>query len=179
MRYLTSILFIFLSLQLEAGDYKRKAFKHWADKDKDCRNTRAEVLMARSKVPVSFRVRKSGKKCTVDSGQWDDFYYNEVLMKASQIDIDHIVPLKHAWESGAANWNPKRREEFANDPENLVVTNLKYNRSKGAQTPLTWMPMDRLYACRYMNKWLYIKKKYGLFIGQKEKNFFSLLKCPK
>lgn len=178
MKFFSLCFFLLLSLSSYGEPYNRKAFRHWIDQDKDCRNTRAEVLMARSKVPVTFRVRKSGKKCTVDRGQWDDFYYDEVLTKASKIDIDHVVPLKHAWETGAENWSAKRRKEFANDPENLVITNLKYNRSKGAQTPLTWMPINRYYACRYMIKWMAIKKKYDLHVSKKEEEHLELLKCP-
>ncbi|MEC7277791.1 MAG: HNH endonuclease family protein [Bdellovibrionota bacterium] len=175
-------IFLFLfALSLTASDdlpkYKRSSFKHWIDKDRDCQNTRAEVLIKRSQVKVSFTQRKNKKKCTVATGLWKDFYYNEIHKLAKKVDIDHIVPLKHAWDHGAYQWSKKEREDFANDPENLVITNRSSNRSKGAQSPLTWMPVERQYACRYMKKWLTIKEKYRLMISAQERDHFTRLNC--
>ena len=124
-------IFLFLfALSLTASDdlpkYKRSSFKHWIDKDRDCQNTRAEVLIKRSQVKVSFTQRKSKKKCTVATGLWKDFYYNEIHKLAKKVDIDHIVPLKHAWDHGAYQWSKKEREDFANDPENLVKSSRSF-----------------------------------------------------
>ncbi|WP_372655913.1 HNH endonuclease family protein [Halobacteriovorax sp.] len=139
--------------------YSRKEFKHWTDDDKNCLDTRAEVLKIRSLVEVNI------SNCRVVNGLWNDYYYREELSKASDIDIDHIVPLKDAWISGASKWTSKKREEFANDYENLVITNLKYNRRKGAKTPLEWLPVNKNYACKYIAKWILIKEKYELRIS--------------
>lgn len=147
--------------------YHRNAFKHWIDIDKDCQNTRSEILIERSKEKVSFKKRKNKKECTVLSGKWDDFYYPETLTLAKDVDVDHIVPLKNAWISGASYWSKKQREKFANDPENLVLTNKKYNRQKGAKTPLEWTPAIRAYNCKYLEQWIYIKRKYKLRIDPK------------
>jgi len=143
--------------------YNRSKFKHWIDTDKDCQNTRAEVLISRSKKIVTYR---KSKNCVVDTGLWNDYYFEEVLVSASEIDIDHIVPLKNAWISGANIWSAEKREKFANDPENLVLTNKKYNRQKGAKTPLEWAPLKRLYYCKYLNDWIRIKRKYELRINK-------------
>ena len=169
MKYTLSLLFIFAIFMSSAlaGKYKRKHFPHWIDRDRDCQNERQETLISRSKVPVKMKINKKGKKCTVKSGQWGDFYYPETLYKASKIDIDHVVPLKNSWDSGASEWSKKKRREFANDPENLVITNLKYNRSKGAKGPLKWIPVNKSYACKYLTKWVQIKQKYNLKIDQR------------
>jgi hypothetical protein len=145
--------------------YNRKDWKHWLDDDKDCQNTRAEILIARSKVPVTFT---SMKNCTVLNGKWDDFYFNEIHFIASQIDIDHVIPLKHAHDIGGYQWSAQRKKEFANDEANLAVTNRKYNRQKGAQTIATWLPIEKKYACRYVNQWINIKNKYQLPFSDKE-----------
>jgi hypothetical protein len=180
---MTKLILVFLlSFSLFAKEkktqpkYKRKYFKHWNDADKDCRNKRAEVLKKRSLVEVSYRKSKRGF-CTVKTGKWADFYYPEFHTSASKVDIDHVVPLKEAWISGAHEWDKKKREEFANDEENLVITYKKYNQSKGAQTPLTWAPANREYYCKYLNQWVKIKKKYELVINPKIYEYIKDAKC--
>lgn len=144
--------------------YTRAFFGGWSDVNHDCRDTRAEVLIKESKTAVVMK--KNG--CRVLSGSWDDFYYNESLSLASEIDVDHVVPLKHAYEIGAKNWDIKKRIAFANDPENLVITNLKYNRQKGAKTPDQWLPVQREYACKYLERFIRVKEKYELKIETSE-----------
>ncbi len=153
------------------SDYNRKEFKHWIDEDGNCLNTRAEVLKTRSLKEVSI------SNCRVTSGLWLDYYYDEALVSASSIDIDHIVPLKEAWISGANDWSSERRSQFANDTENLVITNLKYNRQKGAKTPLEWLPVDKAYACKYIKEWLNIKKKYNLSISSALIEQYERMNC--
>lgn len=156
--------------------YKRSYFSSWTDENRDCLNTRHELLKVRSKTPVTIKKNKSGQ-CLVISGKWEDYYYKETLTQSVKIDIDHLVPLKHAFVSGADKWSQSKRDQFAVDPENLVITNLVYNRQKGAKTILEWMPMDRAYACRYAGQWIHIKKKYGLKISSKEIEYKDILKC--
>lgn len=161
------------------GKYKRKLYPHWIDRDGDCQNERQEILIGRSLVPVIFKINRKGKSCTVWSGTWRDFYFKELLTEASEVDVDHIVPLKHAHDSGAHSWSRDKRRVFANDPENLVLTNKKYNRQKGAQTPLRWLPRDRAYACRYFKRWLVVKRKYALEITSRELSEFKKMNCDK
>lgn len=150
--------------------YDRKTWKHWIDEDKNCLNTRQEILKKRSKIPVVFT--KSG--CSVKSGQWEDYYYPEVLTDAKRIDIDHLVPLKHANNSGGDIWTKDKKQEFANDSENLVITNLKYNRQKGSQGIDTWLPSNKDYACKYMKDWVHIKTKYNLSFSSEEQKSIKL-----
>jgi len=70
-----------------------------------------------------------------------------------------------------------KRTEFANDMDNLVITNKKYNRQKGAKTVLEWMPINRNYACKYFERWFLVKNKYQLSISDEERKNYSLLKC--
>lgn len=166
IKFFIFLLFVVSELAL-AQSYSRKAFKHWVDGDGDCRNKRAEILKERSSIEVSYSQRKNGKRCSVTSGRWEDYYFPETHTEASNVDIDHIVPLKHAWDAGAKNWSPEKRETFANDSENLVITNKSYNRQKGAQTPLSWAPAQRDYYCKYLKDWIKVKTKYTLPINKK------------
>ena len=146
--------------------YNRKEWPHWVDTDGDCQNTRAEILIRDSNTPVLF---KSEKNCRVISGEWIGPYTGETFNFANEIDIDHIVPLKHAYETGGSTWTRKQKREFANDFDNLLATDKSANRSKGHKGPEEWMPLDQSYWCEYGQRWRGIKDKYGLIIRDLEK----------
>src|SRR5690606_35554907 len=78
--------------------YKRSKFNHWIDADGDCQNTRSEVLRSESK-------RRVTGACTVKTGKWVSMYDGLVFKYASKLDVDHMVPLAEAWDSGARKWN--------------------------------------------------------------------------
>ena len=122
-------------------------------------------------IPVKF----SRKGCTVVSGLWDDYYFPEKHYLATDVDIDHLVPLKNAHDSGGAHWTVDQKRIFANDEENLVITYKKYNREKGSQGIDTWLPKDKSYACQYVQDWVKIKKKYELTLSARERESFELL----
>jgi len=82
--------------------------------------------------------------------------------KASDVDIDHIVPLAHAHRHGAANWTRAQRRAFANDFDNLLVVNDSTNQSKSGQAPHEWLPPLKEYWCEYGKRWERVKDKYGL-----------------
>ena len=146
--------------------YNRKEWPHWTDDDRDCQNTRAEVLIISSSSPVKF---KRNKGCSVSHGEWFDPYTNLTFTQASKLDIDHIVPLMEAHISGASNWTREEKREFANDHENLIAVSANENREKGAKDPANWLPDTINYRCKYVKHWLYVKLKYKLNIDKKEK----------
>jgi hypothetical protein len=114
-------------------------------------------------------------------GIWHDSYYPEIHLLAKQVDIDHLVPLKNAHLSGGMDWNPRRKEIFANDPENLVITKRSYNREKGPKGIDGWLPLHKKYACKYVQDWVKIKKKYSLKITDAELSTIRNLQneqCP-
>jgi hypothetical protein len=83
-----------------------------------------------------------------------------VIQNASDIDIDHVVPLKWAWDHGASKWPKDKRERFANDPINLWSVELSLNRQKGAKGPEGWLPPAG--KCGYVSRFVRIVKVYGL-----------------
>ena len=106
------------SISRHSQNYDRSDWPHWIDDDSDCQNTRAEILIRDSKTPVKF---KRNKGCTVTWGTWFDLYTGQTFFKASDVDIDHVVPLKHAHEHGGASWSRRQKRIFANDMENLLT----------------------------------------------------------
>lgn len=164
---------LFLSCSSPKAPYQRREWKHWIDKDKNCRNTRNEILLNRSLLPVSF----DSKGCRVIKGKWEDYYFPEIHFKSNQVDIDHLIPLKHAHESGGSQWSLDLKKRFANDPDNLVITNKRYNRQKGAKGIDEWLPLHKKFACRYISDWVQIKHKYQLSFSKSENRTIQQSDC--
>jgi Protein of unknown function (DUF1524) len=171
------LFFALFSFSACSSRYQRKHWHHWIDEDRDCQNTRQEILISRSLEPVKF----NPMGCVVYKGKWQDYYFDEVLIDSRTVDIDHLIPLKHAHDSGGSDWSSEKKMRFANDPENLVITNKKYNRMKGAKTIAQWLPVDPSYTCKYVNDWIKIKNKYELTLSKDENLTIETLrgKCHK
>jgi hypothetical protein len=150
--------------------YNRKQWPHWIDVDKDCQNTRAEMLINTSKTDVKFR---STKQCSVVEGKWDDPFSGKTWTKAGDVDIDHVVPLKWANGHGGSSWNKEQKTTFANDFENLLVVEDNLNQSKGAKGPDEWMPPNHLYRCDYVAHFNNVVTKYNLRYISSEKRIIS------
>ena len=143
-------------------DYDRDDWDHWNDADGDCQDARQEVLIAESSVPVAF---KDDRKCKVDSGSWTDPYTGEVVQDPSKLDVDHMVPLANAHDSGGHAWDDDRRARYANSldyPGHLIATTASANRSKGRKGPDEWRPTDQAYWCQYAIDWVVIKRDWEL-----------------
>lgn len=136
--------------------YRREDWKHWSDFDGDCMNTRHEILAAQS----VGKVKLSPDGCYVSSGEWHDPYSGKTITRASDLDIDHVVPLKWVNDHGGGAWSSSEKEKFANDPLNLLAVDDNLNQEKGAKGPVEWMPPNHVYRCKYLMKWEEILKAY-------------------
>lgn len=146
--------------------YDRDKFRHWLDADGDCQDTRDEVLDAESLVEVSG--------CDITSGQWRSYYDGETTEDPSGFDIDHLVPLAEAWDSGARRWRAGTRTRFANDlgdRRSLVAVSAHANRSKADRDPPQWMP--ELARCKYLRQWVAVKLRWQLKVDRTEKRFLT------
>jgi hypothetical protein len=159
-----------LTVAGEAGSstYDRAKFQHWIDADSDGCNTRAEVLQKETKATVSY---SSG--CTVYRGKWYSWYDGAYWTYASDVDIDHVVALKEAWESGARNWTSTNRKRFANDlgySWSLDAVTDNVNQSKSDRDPADWMPPRSAAHCSYAIHWVAVKYRWRLTINSAEKS---------
>jgi len=143
----------------QADSFNRQDWPHWIDADNDCQDTRAEILLRDTIGPIKF---KRNKPCSVSWGRWICPYTGKEILKASELDIDHIVPLAHAHRNGGANWPREKKREFANDPLNLVAVEASANRAKGDQGPDQWRPPQHSFWPEYAKRWRAVKSKYGL-----------------
>ena len=138
--------------------YDRAMFGGWNDDDGDCQNTRHELLAELSTGPVRY----SPDGCRVVHGRWNDPYTGKIFTSSRNMDVDHIVPLKYAWDRGASAWSPDKRDRLANDPVNLFAVDAGANRSKGAKGPLEWLPPNERFACQYVTRFIRISIGYDL-----------------
>lgn len=148
--------------------YDRTDWKHWIDEDGDCQNTRAEVLIRQSLIAVVWR---DSSQCQVESGLWMDPYTGKVVRSASDLDIDHLVPLKNAHQAGGAEWDEARKRGFANYldyPWHLLAVSKAENRKKSDKGPDRWKPGDRAYWCTYAVAWIQVKSQWDLTATQQE-----------
>ncbi|MFD6550504.1 HNH endonuclease family protein [Streptomyces sp. NPDC058398] len=148
--------------------YSRDLFPTWITISGTC-NTR-EYILKRDGSGVT-----TDSACVATSGSWYSVYDGATWTAASDVDIDHLVPLAEAWDSGASAWTTAQRQAFANDvtrPQLLAVTD-NVNQSKGDQDPATWMPSRTAYACTYVRAWVQVKYYYNLKVDSAEKTKLS------
>jgi hypothetical protein len=163
-----------LPVAVEDGTgYDRDEFRHWVDADGDCQDTRDEVLAAESLVAV--------EGCDITTGSWLSYYDRETWTQSSDVDIDHLVPLKEAWDSGARTWDDDTRERYANDlddPRSLVAVTDNVNQSKSDRDPAEWLPTYGV--CKYVVQWAAVKTRWGLTVDRAEKTTLRRLArdCP-
>lgn len=110
------------------------------------------------------------------SGRWIDQYTKKEYFDASEVDIDHLIPLKFSWLYGANLWSKRKLRSFYNDPMNLFIVGKNINRSKGAMGPLDWLPPNYDIHCVYITKFIYILDNYELSVPIKKKNGYEKLK---
>ena len=150
--------------------YARSQFPHWSDPDRNGCDARNDTLK-RDLTQISF---KSGTRdCKVLTGQLLDPFSDKIISFSSaksMIDIDHVVALSNAWQTGAAYFDKTKRAAIANDPLNLIAVDAKLNRQKGDGDAATWLPPLKNYRCDYVARQIAVKAKYGLWVTQPEKS---------
>jgi len=159
--------------ELDGRDYDRsRHFGGWAT-DEHGIDVRQHVLAAESYVPVTWD--DTGKK--VIAGLWFDPFTGRTFRAPflesgyAIVQIDHVVPLKEAWESGARNWSQERREAYANDltnPGHLIAVHGPTNGSKGHRDPAEWIVPNDGFQCAYAYTWLTIKREWDLAMDDEE-----------
>lgn len=165
--------------------YSRSQFGNgWAERAVgqsvcDMRN----IILGRDLTEVAYR---SASDCTVESGVLvSDPYTNATIRftrgpNSAAVQIDHIVALSNAWQTGAQQLTPQAREELANDPLELIAVEGKANQAKGDGDAATWLPPNKEYRCKYVSRQIAIKKKYNLWVTTPERDAMRrvLGSCP-
>ncbi|MEV5678831.1 MULTISPECIES: HNH endonuclease family protein [unclassified Streptomyces] len=148
-----------------SSGYSRDKFPHWITQSGAC-NTR-EVVLKRDGSNV-----QQDSSCAAVSGSWYSEYDGATWTAASDLDIDHMVPLAEAWRSGASGWTTAQRQSFANDltrPQLIAVTD-NVNQAKSDKDPGEWLPSRSAYLCTYARAWVHVKHYYDLSVDATEKS---------
>lgn len=151
--------------------YDRAKFRLWVDADHDGCDSRDEVLIREA--VIKPRVIAG---CTLRGGEWRSKYDGLVTKDPSSFDIDHMVPLNEAWQSGAWAWSAAKRRAFANDlgyKSSLIAVSASSNRSKGDREPQNWMPSMPGYQCGYAKRWVAVKWRWQLRVDAAERSWLA------
>ena len=149
--------------------YARSQFPHWSDPDRNGCDARNDTLK-RDLTNVTYKV--GTRECKVIAGQLLDPFSGKVITFSATkvvIDIDHVVALSNAWQTGAAYFDKSKRIQIANDPLNLLAVDSKLNRQKSDGDAATWLPPSKAFRCEYVARQVAVKAKYGLWVTKPEK----------
>lgn len=147
--------------------YDRDLFDHWVDADGDRCDARREVLIAEA-----VSTPRVGTSCSLSGGEWFSVYDGVTETgTGSGFDVDHVVPLAEAWDSGAYAWDGDTRRRYANDlgyAHSLVAVSSSSNRQKGAGDPADWLPPRVSARCWYAEAWIAVKTRWDLSVDSAE-----------
>lgn len=154
----------------------------WADVNRNGCDTRNDILK-RDLTNLVFRTKTHD--CVVESGTLIDPYsglqinFVKGVKSSMEVQIDHVVALSNAWQTGAFKLTLEKRTAFANDPDNLLAVQGRLNSQKGDGDAATWLPPLKSYRCTYVSKQIAVKAKYGLWVTAPEKAAMKsiLAKC--
>ena len=153
--------------------YERSQFgPAWSDVDRNGCDTRNDILYR----DLRSIVFKSGTRdCVVLSGVLVDPYsgakisFERGQKSSMDVQIDHVVALSNAWQTGAFKLSYDKRLAFANDPMNLLAVKGRLNSQKGDGDAATWLPPLKSIRCAYVSQQIVVKAKYGLWVTPPEK----------
>ena len=98
-----------------------------------------------------------------------DIHFVRGRKTSALVQIDHVVALQNAWESGAWKWNRAKRLKFGNDMMNLLAVEGAANQEKGSASAAYWLPSNKTFRCEYVARQIAVKYKYGLTVTREEK----------
>lgn len=127
-----------------------------------------------------------GEDCKVLSGVLDDPYTGAKLAfvrgpsTSDDVQIDHVVALSNAWQTGAQQLSFDQRVALANDPLELLAVEGAANQQKSDGDAATWLPAHKAFRCRYVARQISIKSKYSLWVTPPERDAMVrvLQTCP-
>lgn len=159
--------------------YSREMFGNGWAIDAGC-NTR-NIILNRDLTQVVFN-----EKCEVTSGILNDPYSGKTISfirggdSSGDIQIDHVVALSNAWQTGAQQLNQNIRITLANDPLELLAVDGSINQQKSDGDAATWLPPNKSFRCQYVARQIAVKQKYSLWVTTAEHDAMSrvLNTCP-
>lgn len=169
---------------VSSSGYSRHEFgERWADVDRNGCDTRNDVL-GRDLIQA---VPADQYGCRIGSGVLIDPYSGERIIfrrgeaTSAKVQIDHVVSMSDAWRKGAQDLSFKEREEFANDPLNLLAVDGEMNKAKSNFDASEWLPPRKDFHCEFVSIHVAVKYKYELWMTPQEHQSIQKLleeQCP-
>jgi hypothetical protein len=165
--------------------YTRAQFgQTWADVDRNGCDTRNDMLK-RDLTNIEYKAKT--RNCVVATGVLLDRYSGETInfvrgnVSSMEVQIDHVVALSNAWQTGAFKLTLIQRTALANDPMNLFAVKGRLNLQKSDGDAATWLPPLKSFRCAYIAQQIAVKAKYSLWVTAPEKEAMAriLTACPK
>jgi hypothetical protein len=155
----------------------------WADVDRNGCDTRNDILK-RDLTSITYRTKT--QNCVVETGTLVDRYSGETInfvkgnISSMEVQIDHVVALSNAWQTGAFKLSADQRKALSNDPLNLFAVKGRLNSQKGDGDAATWLPPLKSFRCSYVAQQIAVKAKYSLWVTAPERAAMVsiLAKCP-
>ena len=124
--------------------------------------------------------------CKVQAGALSDPYTGQRIAfkrganSSGAVQIDHVVALSNAWQTGAQQLSSEQRISLANDPLELLAVDGPANQQKGDGDAATWLPSNKPFRCQYIARQIAVKKKYSLWVTPPERTAMEriLASCP-
>ncbi len=164
--------------------YSRDEFgQTWADVNRNGCDTRNDILK-RDLISITYKPKT--RDCVVLTGVLEDKYSGETInfvrgnISSMDVQIDHVVALSNAWQTGAFKLTKIERTALANDPLNLFAVKGRLNSQKSDGDSATWLPPLKSFRCAYVAQQIAVKAKYSLWVTAPEKSAMVgiLAKCP-
>lgn len=159
------------------GGYDRTLFgQAWYDSDGNGCDTRNDILR-RDLSDIVIKSDSNG--CKVLRGSLIDPYSGDAMTFVSGVgtsvlvQIDHVVPLAWAWDNGASTWTTEQRQDFANDPLNLLAVSGELNQEKSASGPASWLPPNRAAHCAYVTIFAEVLIDYRLSLPSNDREVLT------
>jgi hypothetical protein len=126
-----------------------------------------------------------GEGCKVTAGTLNDPYTGKTIVfdrtvDSSAIQIDHVVALGNAWQTGAQQLTKQQRQQLANDPLELLAVDGPANQQKSDGDAATWLPANKIFRCQYVARQIAVKAKYQMWMTPAEHDAVVrvLASCP-
>jgi len=132
-----------------------------------CQTVRTQILEATSDAAVTW---SNPRHCEIREGHWIDPYTGDEYNRAAKMEVDHIISPVYANAANGYQWTDQIRQQFANDPMNLVPVGRDIQKKKRDRGIGSWLPPEESYHCEYAAAWRDVSQRYDLDLVQRDRS---------
>ena len=96
-------------------------------------------------------------------------YTGTYFESTSETDMEHMIALREAHDSGACAWSSDQKRTFARDLDNLTLASPSVNRNqKSDKDAADWLPPYEPNRCWFAAQVVAVRRKYSLTVDRRE-----------